>query len=470
MLVVCDYATRYPEAVPLQTIDAEHIAEELVQIFSQVGMPSEILTGQGSNYYFMSQLLGEVYRLLRVKPIRNNPYHPQTEGLVEHFNKTLKAMLHKTAISEGKDWDKLLPYILFAYREVPQASMGFSPFELLYGRSVRGPLDILSWEASTKSSKSIVSYVLMMWEKLYRMTELVQENLSRAQANQKQWYDQTAQSREFNPGDKIHVLLPTSTNKLQAQWQGPYTVIQQNGPANYVIDMHNKQKCHCTFHVNMIKRWYEPVERGTTSFLMTEEAPGGKDVLTWDNTVSDKPAVGDQLSTSQWEELQQVIQDYPNVFIFSTRSGLTRLAEHKIETNQAKPVCQPPYRLPHAYRDMVKGELRSMQENGIIKPSTSDWAAPIVLVGKRNRSLRFCVVYRKLKDRPPWQSKVHIHTQFDTWILAGASSGGIPWKDSVYIPYELYHFRVMPFGLHCRFDGVLQELHSGLCNHGIATN
>ena len=52
-------------------------------------------------------------------------------------------MLRKTAVKEGLDWDKMLPYILFAYREVPQASTGFSPFELLYGHQVRGPLDII---------------------------------------------------------------------------------------------------------------------------------------------------------------------------------------------------------------------------------------------------------------------------------------------------------------------------------------
>ena len=65
-------------------------------------------------------------------------------------------MLRKTAISEGKDWDKLL--LFWLYRAVPQASTGLSPFELLYGRSVRGPLDILRemWEASTKSSENIV--------------------------------------------------------------------------------------------------------------------------------------------------------------------------------------------------------------------------------------------------------------------------------------------------------------------------
>ena len=138
ILVICDYATRYPEAVALRTIDANAVAEELLTFFSRVGVPEEILTDQGTN--FMSQLLSEAYRLLKIKPIRTTPYHPQTDGLVERFNGTLKAMLKKAASEDGRDWDRLLPYLLFAYREVPQASTGFSPFELLYGHNVRGPL------------------------------------------------------------------------------------------------------------------------------------------------------------------------------------------------------------------------------------------------------------------------------------------------------------------------------------------
>ena len=132
ILVICDYATRYP-------VDAEHIAEELVKLFTRVGVPAEVLTDQGSN--FMSQLLREVYHLLSIVPINTSPYHPQTNELVERFNQTLKAMLKKAASEDGKDWDCLIPYLLFAYREVPQSSTGFSPFELLYGRQVRGPLD-----------------------------------------------------------------------------------------------------------------------------------------------------------------------------------------------------------------------------------------------------------------------------------------------------------------------------------------
>jgi len=95
----------------------------------------------------MSCLLAEVYKLLNAKSIKASPYHPQTDGLVEHFNQTLTSMIHKVAKNDGKDWDRLLPYLIFAYKEVPQASTGFSPFELLYGQDMWGPLDELnkSW-------------------------------------------------------------------------------------------------------------------------------------------------------------------------------------------------------------------------------------------------------------------------------------------------------------------------------------
>ena len=111
VLVMCDYGTRYPEAVPLKSLEAAKIAEELVALFARVSIPKEILTDQGSN--FTSQLLAELYRLLKVSAIRTSPYHPQTDRLVERFNQTLKEMLHKSAQEDGKDWDKLIP---FAYR------------------------------------------------------------------------------------------------------------------------------------------------------------------------------------------------------------------------------------------------------------------------------------------------------------------------------------------------------------------
>lgn len=102
----------------MRAVDAESVADELVKMFSRVGIPGEILTDQGLN--FTSQLLTEMYRLLHIQPIRTTPDHPQTEGLIERFNQMLKSTLRRFATQKEKNWDKLIPYILFAYREVPQ--------------------------------------------------------------------------------------------------------------------------------------------------------------------------------------------------------------------------------------------------------------------------------------------------------------------------------------------------------------
>ena len=131
ILVICDYATRYSEAIPLRSIEAKRIADELIKLFARVGIPKEILTDQGSN--FTSKLLKEIYKLLHIKGITTAPYYPQTDGMVERWNGTLKAMIRKFVDSDPRNWDQLLPYLLFAYREVPKESTGFSPFELLYG-------------------------------------------------------------------------------------------------------------------------------------------------------------------------------------------------------------------------------------------------------------------------------------------------------------------------------------------------
>lgn len=80
----------------MKAVDAEHV---VVTMFSHVGVLSEILTDQGTN--FMSKLLNELYSLLYIQLIRTSPYHPQTNGLVKRFNGTLKAMLRKAAV-EGK--------------------------------------------------------------------------------------------------------------------------------------------------------------------------------------------------------------------------------------------------------------------------------------------------------------------------------------------------------------------------------
>ena len=136
ILTVVDYATRYPEAVPLKKIDTETVAEALVDINSRVGVPREVLSDQGKQ--FTSDLMKEVGRLLSIKQLTTTPYHPFCNGLVERFNGTLKAMLRRVSEEQPRLWDRYIPSLLFAYRESVQESTGFSPFQLLYGRQVRG--------------------------------------------------------------------------------------------------------------------------------------------------------------------------------------------------------------------------------------------------------------------------------------------------------------------------------------------
>lgn len=88
-------------------------------------------------------------------------------------------MLKKTLRTEGRHWDKLLPYVLFAYRDVPQESTGFSPFELVYGRDVRSPLEQLkdSYLPTEEGQDDIATYVMRSRERLETAQEAVERNV-----------------------------------------------------------------------------------------------------------------------------------------------------------------------------------------------------------------------------------------------------------------------------------------------------
>ena len=132
----------------------------------------------------------------------------------------------------------MIPYVLFfAYREDPQSSTGFSPFELLYGREVRGPLDVIkeTWVTKSNSNDSVISHILAMRDKIDLMTKVVHDSLEEAQMKHKNWYDRNARDQTLQEGDMVLVLLPTSSHKLSARWQGPYKVERRVGKVNYLI-------------------------------------------------------------------------------------------------------------------------------------------------------------------------------------------------------------------------------------------
>ena len=134
VVVFSEYLTKWVEAFPVPSIEAPVIARLLVdEIFTSLGAPRTLLSDRGSN--FLSSLVTEVCRLLNTKKVNTTAYHPQTDGLVERFNKTLAEAISSYVSSHQLDWDVYIPAILFAYRTSPCVSTGDTPFYLLRGLS-----------------------------------------------------------------------------------------------------------------------------------------------------------------------------------------------------------------------------------------------------------------------------------------------------------------------------------------------
>ena len=477
ILVCIDYATRYPEAFPLRNQEAETVADALVNLFSRVGVARELLTDQGSN--FMSDLMKQVCKLLTVNKICTTPYHPAANGLVENFNGVLKKMLKSYAQKQPSNWDKYIPYILFAYREVPNESTGFSPFELLYGRHIRGPLAILKeeWEEPTESDNSVLSYLLETREKLKLMSDLARMNEKEAKQKQKTYYDKRARSRNFEVGQKVLVLLPTNTSKLLASWKGPYLITDKVSPVDYKIRLRgNVEKI---FHVNMLKLWHERTDdsySGKQEILACLEVISG---LSTDDDQSDvdfnvkitpgiegKETVDDvtiseQLSLEQQQQLKELLGEYTD--IFSDVPQVTDIIQHTVKTTTEEPIYKKPYPVPYALRDQVKEEVDKMLKAGIIEPSNSPYAAPVVLVRKKDSSIRFCIDYRDLNkitifDPRPMPrmdeilnkiSKAKYITKLDMakgyWQVP--LDNDAKRKSAFVTPFGQFQFTVMPFGM-----------------------
>jgi len=117
ILTVLDLCTHYPEAIPLNQHTAADVAQALGTVFSRFGFPQEILSDQGSD--FMSELMQVFLNEFSVHHTRTSPYHPQSNGACERFNGTLKTMTRSLLDRFPDSWDTALPWVLFAYREVP---------------------------------------------------------------------------------------------------------------------------------------------------------------------------------------------------------------------------------------------------------------------------------------------------------------------------------------------------------------
>ena len=201
-------STRFPEAIPLRNIKTKTIVKALVKFFTFVGLPRSVQSDQGSN--FMSGIFQQVMHELGIKQYKSSAYHPESQGALERFHQTLKNMIRSYCFDTEKNWDEGIHLLLFAVRESVQESLGFSPFELVFGHTVRGPLKLLKEKflSDDDSSLNLLQYVSDFKNRLSKACEAARSNLKSAQSKMKLHYDENPQDRNFEPGDKVLALLP----------------------------------------------------------------------------------------------------------------------------------------------------------------------------------------------------------------------------------------------------------------------
>ncbi|MCP4243484.1 MAG: DDE-type integrase/transposase/recombinase, partial [bacterium] len=175
LLVFSEYFTRYADAWPLKETSAETIARVFVdQVVARYGLPTRLLTDNGSN--FVARFMATVCRLLKVKRVFTTTYHPQTDGVVERFNGTLKAMLRKYIADDQKDWDDHVRLLLLAYNTSKHAALGETPFYLMFGREPRLAVEaMLDTDDGKGESTTVTAYRELLTRRLTQARRLARE-------------------------------------------------------------------------------------------------------------------------------------------------------------------------------------------------------------------------------------------------------------------------------------------------------
>ena len=177
----------------------------------------------------MSDLVSHVCELLQIKKINTSGYHPQTDGLVERFHQTLIGMLSKYVERHGQDWDRYLPYMLYAYRVSAQESTRESPYFLMFGRDPRQPTEEALSTPTTNYNIDLDDYKSELVKGLSDAWKIAAENIEAAQAHQKSVYDRKSKNVDYKVGDRVMIHMPHEATGKSAKFArpffGPYRVI-----------------------------------------------------------------------------------------------------------------------------------------------------------------------------------------------------------------------------------------------------
>ena len=229
LLVACDHYTKYARAFPLRDFNAPEAMRVLFEGWiSYFGSPETIQSDQGQQFECdlfqqWTEYMGSVKR-------RSSVYHPQSNGLVERWNKTIVNMLKVACALDQKDWHLHLAKAMFAYNSSIHETTKFSPMELFLGICPRTPLNWIFEEFETPLIKNPLKILRRDYMNMPNYFKVVRCNMRAAQARQKRGHDKRiANLKVWKSGDLVMVWSNYTRKrggvpKLEKKWHGPYEV------------------------------------------------------------------------------------------------------------------------------------------------------------------------------------------------------------------------------------------------------
>ena len=296
LLVVMDHFTKWCEVFATTDQKAQTVAEILVsRVFSRFGPPTVLHSDQGRN--FESNLMKEVCNLMGIHKSRTTAYHPQCDGQVERQNRTLQDMLSAFVSQNRDDWDLWVDLAVYAYNTSTHESTGYSPYELVFGRVARTPVEV-DLGIPLKHPASQTEYSESVRQHLHSVQKVAQEHLEQSRLNQKATGLSSAKWRPLAVGQSVWLRRP-KTWKFGKRWVGPYK-IQANTGVNYTI--RSKEGKDMVVHHNNVKACSVPFDKGETFCPVKESGeveflPGG--------IGSDRENVGVQMENEDLQPFQR---------------------------------------------------------------------------------------------------------------------------------------------------------------------
>lgn len=219
ILTIQDDLTKYSIAHPIPSQETEIVARVFVEKFICIyGIPDQILTDQGTN--FMSTLFTQICKLLKIKKLSTTAYHPQSNGALERFHKTLGEYLRNFSQSDSLNWDMWLPYLTFCYNTTPHSSTDYMPYELVFGFAPNIPTSI---SKEPEPIYTIDDYYHDLKYRLQNSFTIAKNNLLKIKEKTKSYYDKSINPQEFQTGDLV-LLQNEKNKKLDPEWLGPYEI------------------------------------------------------------------------------------------------------------------------------------------------------------------------------------------------------------------------------------------------------